>query len=283
MGSAAYLFVQMGAYRGGSNTFAVIGLASKPLHVFAKPRFTCEWAPHDNPGASVTAPGYKILPDWGYGRVYTVIVVNCTFPSDVGADGSGGRLIVNATTGGGGGGDRALDVEERFVALQEASGSVNASIFSAPPRYDYLYCGSSLYGNLSPQRMREWMAYHAKLFGDKSHFVIHDAGGVHSGVMEVLRPWMEKGLVTVQDIREQERFDGYYHNQFLVVNDCLHRYRFMARWMFFFDVDEFIYVQPKTTLESVLASFSGYTQFTIEQMPMSSKLCYSSDAGKTPR
>ncbi|XP_010928822.1 galactan beta-1,4-galactosyltransferase GALS3 [Elaeis guineensis] len=281
VGSAAYLFVQMGAYRGGSNTFAVVGLASKPLHVFAKPRFTCEWAPHDNPGASVTAPAYKILPDWGYGRVYTVVVVNCTFPADVGADGSGGRLIVNATTGGGA--DRALDVEERFVALEEAPGSVNASIFSAPPKYDYLYCGSSLYGNLSPQRMREWMAYHVKLFGDKSHFVIHDAGGVHPGVMEVLRPWMEKGLVTLQDIREQERFDGYYHNQFLVVNDCLHRYRFMAKWMFFFDVDEFIYVQPKTTLQSVLALFSSYTQFTIEQMPMSNKLCLSSDAGKTPR
>lgn len=281
VGSAAYLFVEMGAYRGGNNNFAVIGLSSKPLHVFAKPRFTCEWVPHDNPNGSVTAAAYKILPDWGYGRVYTVVVVNCTFPTDVGADSSGGRLIVNASTGGGG--DRALNAEERFIALEEAPGSVNASIFSAPPKYDYLYCGSSLYGNLSPQRVREWMAYHAKLFGKKSHFVIHDAGGVHPGVMEVLQPWMEKGLVTLQDIREQERFDGYYHNQFLVVNDCLHRYRFMAKWMFFFDIDEFIYVQPKTTLESLLASLSGYTQFTIEQMPMSCKLCLSSDAGRTPR
>ncbi|XP_047260108.1 uncharacterized protein LOC107873541 isoform X2 [Capsicum annuum] len=47
-----------------------------------------------------------------------------------------------------------------------------------------------------------------KLFGEKSHFVIHDAGGVHDGVMEVLKPWMDKGYVTLQDIREQERFDG---------------------------------------------------------------------------
>ncbi|KAL0352625.1 UNVERIFIED_CONTAM: Galactan beta-1,4-galactosyltransferase GALS2 [Sesamum angustifolium] len=55
---------------------------------------------------------------------------------------------------------------------------------------------------------------------------------------------MEKGFVTLQDIREQERFDGYYHNQFLIVNDCLHR----------------IY------------------SVTIEQMPMSNKLCLSQDA-----
>jgi len=28
----------------------------------------------------------------------------------------------------------------------------------------------------------------------------------------------------MEDVREEERFDGYYHNQFLIVNDCLHRY-----------------------------------------------------------
>ncbi|RWW83343.1 hypothetical protein BHE74_00008154 [Ensete ventricosum] len=284
VGSAAYLFVQMGAYRGGSNNFAIVGLASKPLHVFAKPQFWCEWKPRGGPGGdsnSTFASGYRILPDWGYGRVYTVVVVNCTFPVDVGLDGSGGQLVVHATTGGGG--DRAVQTEERFVAVEEAPGSVNASAFWAPPKYDYLYCGSSLYGDLSPQRIREWMAYHARLFGERSHFVFHDAGGVHPGVMEVLRPWVEKGIVTVQDIREQERFDGYYHNQFLVVNDCLHRYKFMAKWIFFFDVDEFIYLAPKTNLDSLLASLSPYTQFTIEQMPMSSKLCRTTDHRKTAR
>lgn len=131
--------------------------------------------------------------------------------------------------------------------------------------------------------MREWLAYHIKLFGERSHFVIHDAGGVHSDVLEVLRPWMEKGYVTLQDVREEERFDGYYHNQFLIVNDCLHKYRFMAKWMFFFDVDEFIFVPKKSTIKSVMDSFSDYTQFTIEQMPMSNKLCLSEDAGKSYR
>ncbi|WOL05820.1 galactan beta-1,4-galactosyltransferase GALS3-like [Canna indica] len=127
------------------------------------------------------------------------------------------------------------------------------------------------------------MAYHVRLFGEKYHFIFHDAGGIHLVTMEVLRPWVEKGMVTLQDIREQERFDGYYHNQFLVVNDCLHRYKFMAKWIFFFDVDEFIYLAPKTNLNSVLASLSGFSQFTIEQMPMSSKLCRSIDYDKTPR
>ncbi|KAF8408554.1 hypothetical protein HHK36_004617 [Tetracentron sinense] len=278
-GAAAYSFIQMGTYRGGLNTFAVIGLASKPLHVYAKPRYLCEWVPHSNRSSSTTTLAYKILPDWGYGRVYTVVVVNCTFPEPVGVDGSGGRLILHASTRGGG--DRDVDAIDKMEALREAPGSFNASIFTSPPPYDHLYCGSPLYGSLSPQRVREWMAYHVRLLGKKSHFIIYDAGGVHREVLEVLKPWMEKGFVTLHDVREQERFDGYYHNQFLVVNDCLHRYRFMAKWMFFFDVDEYLYVHPKNTIASILDSLSDYSQFTIEQMPMSNKLCLATDEGKT--
>nr|XP_043615207.1 galactan beta-1,4-galactosyltransferase GALS3-like [Erigeron canadensis] len=281
-GTAAYNFILMSAYRGGADTFAVIGLSSKPLHVFSKPTYLCEWVPHNSSSATnITVPGVKILPDWGYGRVYTVVVVNCTFPGPV-SDRAGGKLLVHASTSGGG--DSNFNLTDTIEALSEASESVNLTQFTDSPKYEYLYCGSPLYGNLSPQRIREWLAYHVKMFGEKSHFVIHDAGGVHPEVMDVLRPWVEKGYVTVQDIRDEERFDGYYHNQFLVVNDCLHRYRFMTKWMFFFDVDEFIFVPKKSTLKNVMDSLSDYTQFTIEQRTMSNKLCYLDDhAGKIYR
>ncbi|KAK7303826.1 hypothetical protein RJT34_14743 [Clitoria ternatea] len=278
-GSAAYNFITMGAYRGGLNTFAIIGLASKPLHLFAKPTYLCEWV--SSAGKNSTAAGYKILPDWGYGRVYTVVIVNCTFPEPLNADNSGGKLVLYASTSGGG--DASFNITDRIEALIEQPGTLDTSLFTSKPKYDYLYCGSSLYGNLNPQRVREWIAYHVKFFGPRSHFVIHDAGGVHEKVLEVLKPWMELGYVTLQDIKDQERFDGYYHNQFMVVNDCLHRYKFMAKWMFFFDVDEYIYVPPKSTIKSVLDSLSEFSQFTIEQMPMSSKLCLTSDYGKTYR
>ncbi|KAG6692283.1 hypothetical protein I3843_10G103000 [Carya illinoinensis] len=280
-GAAAYSFVTMGAYRGGLNTFAIVGIASKPLHVFAKPTYQCQWVPHLNSSEPISAVGYKILPDWGYGRVYTVVVVNCTFSQPINTDNSGGTLLLYASTSGGG--DRSFNVTDTIPALTESPGSLNLALFTSKPKYDYLYCGSSLYGNLSPQRLREWIAYHVRLFGERSHFVIHDAGGIHEEMLEVLRPWMEKGFVTLQDIREQERFDGYYHNQFMVVNDCLHRYKFMAKWMFFFDVDEYIYVPPKSTIKTVLDSLSNYSQFTIEQMPMSSKLCLYEPAGRTYR
>ncbi|GLJ39208.1 hypothetical protein SUGI_0799650 [Cryptomeria japonica] len=266
-GNGAYLFIQMGAYRGGETTFAVIGLASKPLHVFGKPGFECEWIPRNSNLGPVKGKIHKILPDWGYGRVYTVVVLICTFAEPVGADNGGGQLILYA--------DNGSDFEhpERIVALTEKENVFNASVFTGPPQYDYLYCGSSLYGNLSPQRMREWMAYHAKFFGEKSHFVFHDAGGVNPEVRKVLDPWIEAGRVTLQDIRDQEQFDGYYHNQFLIVNDCLHRYKFMAKWTFFFDVDEFLYVPGGSSIDSVVQRFSDFTQFTIEQYPMSNRLC----------
>ncbi|GJX40089.1 L-tryptophan--pyruvate aminotransferase 1 [Tanacetum coccineum] len=45
-------------------------------------------------------------------------------------------------------------------------------------------------GKLSVQSIWEWLAYHVKMCGEKSHLVIHDAGGVHPEVMEVLMSWV---------------------------------------------------------------------------------------------
>ncbi|KAI9126892.1 hypothetical protein K1719_002488 [Acacia pycnantha] len=282
-GSAAYNFISMSAYRGGLNNFAIVGLSSKPLHVYSKPTYECEWLPlvRNDSAKPITTVGYKILPDWGYGRVYTAVIVNCSFSQPVNVDNSGGKLILYASTSGGG--DTNFNITDRMEVLTEAPGSMDASIFTSEPKYDYFYCGSSLYGGLNPRRVREWIAYHVKFFGPRSHFVIHDAGGIHEQVLEVLKPWIELGYVTLQDIRDQERFDGYYHNQFMVVNDCLFRYKFMAKWMFFFDVDEYIYVPPKSTIKSVLGSLSQHSQFTIEQMAMNGKLCLSADSSRMYR
>ncbi|URE25112.1 hypothetical protein MUK42_07620 [Musa troglodytarum] len=275
-GSAAALFVLMGAYRGGPATFAVVGLASKPTHVYGSPWYKCEWVPNPNPSAApnatsqpqpVRAKAYKMLPDWGYGRVYTVVVVNCSFPFNPNTDNAGGKLLLHAYY------STKSRRYEKFVALEESPGSYDESRFRPPFKYEYLYCGSSLYGNLSASRIREWMAYHAYFFGPSSHFVFHDAGGIGPEVRAVLDPWVRAGRATVQDIQAQAEYDGYYYNQFLVVNDCLHRYRHAANWTFFFDVDEYIYLPEGRTLESVLRNLSDYTQFTIEQNPMSSKLC----------
>lgn len=282
IGTAAYNFVFMSAYRGSPNTFSVIGLSSKPLHDYGHPTYTCEYQSNNsnknNGSHFVVVPGYKIpIQDFGYARMYIIVVVNCTFPTETDSI-TGGRLLLHASTDGG-------DSTDTIIALTEPPNSWHPSQFNSPPKYDYLYCGSSLFGNLSPQRIREWIAYHVRLFGKKSHFVFHDAGGIHPEVFEVLNPWIELGFVTVHDIMDQEQFDTFYHNQILVLNDCLHRHRFVTKWMFFFDVDEYIYLPGdsnsnlNSSLDSIMELLNDYTLFNFEQVTMSDRLCLAEDAG----
>lgn len=270
-GNASALFVHMGSYRGGPDSFAVIGLASKPAHVYGNAGFECEWVPAAQRHNPIKGSTEKMLPDWNMGRQYTVVVVNCSFQKPVGVDGRGGELVVYAIHGEGSG--RLNPAPERFVALTERQNQYAGEKFRPPYPYDFVYCGSPLFSDLNPQRIREWIAYHVRLFGPRSHFFLHDAGGVTDGVKRALRPWIRLGYVTVHDIREQEVYDGYYHNQFLVVNDCFHRTRFLSNWTFFFDVDEYLYVPPNDTLRSVMEGFSDYTQVIFRQKPMSADIC----------
>uniref|UniRef100_A0A803N5W9 Glycosyltransferase family 92 protein n=2 Tax=Chenopodium quinoa TaxID=63459 RepID=A0A803N5W9_CHEQI len=266
----------MSAYRGGPNTFAVIGLSSKPLHDYGHPTYNCEY--QYNNGSHFGVPGQKLsFQDFGFARAYVVVVVNCTFPT--GTDPSmGGRLLLHASTNGGY--DRDINSTDTIIALNEPPKSWQPSQFLALPKYDYLYCGSSLFGNLSPQRVREWIAYHVRLFGTKTHFVFNDAGGIHPEVMDVLFPWIDLGFVTIHDIKDQEEFDGFYHNQMLILNDCLHRHRFDTKWMFFFDVDEYIYLPGESSLDSIMETLKDYTLFNFEQVSMSNRLCLAQDAGQ---
>ena len=215
-GLATHLYIEMSAFRGGPRAFSIVGLTSKPVETHHKPPFACEWVARST-GQVIKGRPHKVLPDWDYGKLYTVVVITCNFAEDVGVDGEGGELILHASYG-----DQYRQ-PERIVALTESKGVYNASIFD--PQYfpyDYVYCGSSVYGDISPQRMREWMAYHAKFFGDRSHFIFHDAGGFHDAMRKVLEPWIRQGRVTLQNIRQQEIYDGYYHNQ--VVRALLGRY-----------------------------------------------------------
>jgi galactan beta-1,4-galactosyltransferase len=53
-----------------------------------------------------------MLPDWGYGRVYTVVVVNCTFYEIPNYDNKGGKLILHAYY------SKSSKRNEKIVALE---------------------------------------------------------------------------------------------------------------------------------------------------------------------
>lgn len=208
-GLATHLYIEMRAYRGGPSVFSIVGLTSKPIETHHEPPYACEWV-SSSTSQAVKGRTHKVLPDWDYGKLYTVVVITCTFVEDVGVGGEGGELILYASYG------DQFRIPERIVALTESKGEYNSSIFNPQGfPYEYVYCGSSVYGDISPQRMREWMAYHAKFFGEKSHFILHDSGGFHDDVRKVIEPWIKQGRVTLQNIRQQELYDGYYHNQVL--------------------------------------------------------------------
>ncbi|CAK9189493.1 unnamed protein product [Sphagnum troendelagicum] len=274
-GVAVHLFIKMSAYRGGSNTFAIIGLEAKePARLYEDPPYECEWIPAGARRALVKGLAFKMFPDDGniYSHLYNAVTINCTFQENVGTDKMGGELVVYASYG-----DAFWRKAERIVALTEAPGEYQ-STSAANNIYEYVYCGSPLFGNLSPQRIREWIAYHARFFGSKAHFFLYDAGGVHADVQRVLEPWITLGRVTVDNIRGQEKFDGYYHNQFMVVNDCFHRARHLARWLFFFDVDEYLWMPSDAgSLESMFAKFENHAQVIIWQNPMSRNMCIATD------
>ncbi|KAI3992078.1 hypothetical protein MKX01_014969, partial [Papaver californicum] len=120
-GNATSLFIQMGAYlifgnHSGTPSFAIIGLSSKPIQIFGKPWYTCEWTSNHISNLSMRAKAIKILPDWGYGRVYTTVVVNCTFPVNSNEDNSGGKLDIYAYYG------KSTKKYEKIEAFEEALG-----------------------------------------------------------------------------------------------------------------------------------------------------------------
>ncbi|KAK8961056.1 hypothetical protein KSP40_PGU008310 [Platanthera guangdongensis] len=124
IGSAAYLFIQMGAYRGSATSFAIVGLASKPLHIFGKPIFRCEWHPSSSSPPIPSSHSDKFLPDWGFGRIYTVVVINCSFPSPIAA--SGGLLLLFAS-------NSPFSPETTIVSLTESPHQFDPSTLSSPP------------------------------------------------------------------------------------------------------------------------------------------------------
>ena len=273
-GIATRLIVEVGSYRNGPRTFSSVVMTSKRLNNLHEILYECEWVTAG--AATVKVKAWAIKPDWNMGRLYGTMVLVCEFPHDIGTDAKGGRLVMTA-----GYADTVFRAPERFVALTEMRGEYNASRFAPPYPYEMTFCGSPLYGNISPQRIREWIAYHAYVFGEKTLFIFQDGGGIHDDVYRVLKPWIGLGRVRVENLRRAEVYEGYYHHQFTMLNDCMLRSQTLANWTFFFDVDEFLYIPARNggenppTMQSILAekAHNNVTQILFQNVKLSDALC----------
>ncbi|KAG6552779.1 hypothetical protein Mapa_005727 [Marchantia paleacea] len=282
MGTATFLFVHISSYRLGPSSFGVVGLGATDLFRHSNPAFYCSWHPHVQTIAFpvVHCNGTVVQPDRkhvSYGRQYTGTVVLCNFTSPVGVDGVGGHIVVTATHGSE---DLSALEDVMFVAKIESPGEYNGSLFQEPYQYEHVYCGNGMYGDwVNPQRVREWMAYHARYFGERSHFFLNDAGALDDDVRKVLQPWVDLGRVTISNVRQQKRFSTHIHSQFAILSDCMLRSRTLSTWTWFFDMDEYIFNPPgfdlQQTLRQVQKDWWGSTlkRVSLQQIPMDSKHC----------
>jgi hypothetical protein len=97
--------------------------------------------------------------------------------------------------------------------------------------------------------LREWVEFH-RLVGFERFFLYDNGSTDESG--DVLAPYVDAGLVQVHHWPGQAR-------QAAAFSDCLTRHRDEARWIAFFDVDEFLFNPRGHPVSDVLRDFEAYS------------------------
>lgn len=91
----------------------------------------------------------------------------------------------------------------------------------------------------------EWLTFHAGVGVD--HFYLYDNAS-SDAFRPVLAPWIASGKVTLVDWPRPS-------SQTAAYDDCLRRARRQARWVAFFDIDEFLFSPGGRALPSVLEPY----------------------------
>jgi hypothetical protein len=92
--------------------------------------------------------------------------------------------------------------------------------------------------------LEEWLNFHYKL--GVSHFYLYNDRS-EDDYLNVLKPWMDKGLVTLKDWHQLGQSSAY--------NDCIKMHRMEARWIAIIDLDEFLFSPIQKNLLTVLKDY----------------------------
>jgi hypothetical protein len=96
--------------------------------------------------------------------------------------------------------------------------------------------------------LQEWVEFH-RLVGIE-RFYLYDNGSTDDHE-EVLRPYIDEGIVVLH------KFPGA-GQRYAALDHCVATYRDEARWIAFFDVDEFLFSPAGTPVPDVLPEFEGW-------------------------
>lgn len=101
--------------------------------------------------------------------------------------------------------------------------------------------------------LKEWLDYHLTV--GVEHFYLYNNNS-EDNYGEVLKPYIDKGLVTFIDW-------PYDHSQFKAYQHCYENYRNETNWISFLDADEFFVPKYTNTLEEWLKTFDKYPAIVI--------------------
>lgn len=110
-----------------------------------------------------------------------------------------------------------------------------------PPKYELSVCAQ--FRDEGPY-LDEWLTFHVR--AGVEHFFLYNDSSTDN-FEEVLRPWMEAGLVTLDHSRGRTQEEIYTH--------CLGKARLKTRWLAFIDLDEFLFTPPGLPLSECLKHF----------------------------
>ncbi len=101
--------------------------------------------------------------------------------------------------------------------------------------------------------LKEWIEYHLMMGAD--HFYIYDHGST-DGSMEVLRPYIDKGVVELTQVE-----GDYLPTQISVYNDALKRARYNTRYLALIDTDEFLTpMKHDSAIDAIEYIFRSYEE-----------------------
>lgn len=95
--------------------------------------------------------------------------------------------------------------------------------------------------------LQEWLTLHHAV--GVEHFYLYNDQSTDN-FRGVLKPWLQRGLVTLCEWPESEHQVGAY-------NDCIKRFRMHSRWIAFLDLDEFLFSPETRDLKRALLRYDG--------------------------
>lgn len=94
--------------------------------------------------------------------------------------------------------------------------------------------------------LHEWLTFHVGI--GVSHFYLYNNFSTDN-YREVLRPWQDAGYVTLTEWPVET-------GQVAAYRDCVRRFKYDARWIAFFDIDEFLFSTERQDIRPILAEFA---------------------------